>query len=378
MSRTMSLCSQRSACGRLIRILRWLVKMCVRRGVCGVMEMKLALDIAWIGCIGCKCGDELDAFTVLSSLSDYEDQSGDQEKSEKMKGRALACIACFLLWGRRMTYDGFFMDMKKGDLSALSFRERQGFQATKLIELLIKAARKGDPFAVFNLGVCYDYGECVLQDQQKAIEWYQKAADMNNSDAMVNLAVRYKKGDGVPQDEQKATELLQTAANLGNPHGMVDLGNCYDEGEGVSQDKQKAVELYQRASDMGNKNAMHNLAVCYENGDHVSQDKNKVIELDQRARSIGHKREMVMFVRPKQGFGVPFNNKAIVEVQKQFYSMGNSDATSTLIDYLNKRDGVSQDRSCAIEFYHRVTNEGKHFIYQVLLILKEKGNFFLL
>ena len=72
------------------------MKECEDESVCGVTEMRHALDIARAGCIGCGCCDEIDALTPLSHWSERDDKSGDQGKSEKMKGQALACTAFFL------------------------------------------------------------------------------------------------------------------------------------------------------------------------------------------------------------------------------------------------------------------------------------------
>ena len=104
MSRFVSLCSQRCTSGKIIRTLRWLEKECENRGACGVMETRLALDIARAGCIGCGRGDEIDALAVLSHWSERDDKSGDQGKNEKMKGRALACTAFLLRWGKTMDF----------------------------------------------------------------------------------------------------------------------------------------------------------------------------------------------------------------------------------------------------------------------------------
>ena len=77
MSHVVSLCSQQRASGRLARSLHWLEKECEDENVCGVMEVRLALDIAWLECIGCGHDDQLDALTALSSLSEYNNKSGD-------------------------------------------------------------------------------------------------------------------------------------------------------------------------------------------------------------------------------------------------------------------------------------------------------------
>ena len=222
--------------------------------------MKLALDIAKVGCIGCGCGDELDALAALRHLSECDDKSGDQEKSEKVKGRALACTAFFLRWGQRMTFDDL-MDVQKADQSESVHQERPEFQATKFIKLLTMAAMVGDPFSMLHLGVCYEDGDCVSQDKQKAIELYQRAADMGDTNAMFNLAVWHENG-GVSKDKEKTIELYQRAADMGDTNAMFNLAVWHENG-GVSKDKEKTIELYQQASDMGNQNAMTNLAVCY-------------------------------------------------------------------------------------------------------------------
>ena len=95
MSRAVSLCSQRCTCGRLTRSLHWLEKECENVNVCGMMEIRLALNIAWVGRVGCGCGDELDALAALSSLSVCDDKSGDQKKKREDERTGIG-MYCFL------------------------------------------------------------------------------------------------------------------------------------------------------------------------------------------------------------------------------------------------------------------------------------------
>ena len=131
MSRFVSLCSQRRACNRLTRSLHWLENDCEHESVCGVMETRLALDIARAGCIGCGCGDEVDALAALSHWSVYDDKSGDQGKSEAMKGRALACAAFFLQERKTRALNDFFMNMESGDHSYSVLQEKNRFSNHK-------------------------------------------------------------------------------------------------------------------------------------------------------------------------------------------------------------------------------------------------------
>ncbi len=58
----------------------------------------------------------------------------------------------------------------------------------------------GDPVAQFSLGVMYDFGEGVPEDDAEAVRWYRKAADQGLAQAQHNLGTLYANGEGVPQD----------------------------------------------------------------------------------------------------------------------------------------------------------------------------------
>src|SRR5262249_39684438 len=83
-------------------------------------------------------------------------------------------------------------------------------------EWLEKAATKGDPLAMGNLGWLYANGRGVAQDDTKAREWLEKAAAKNDAFSMVDLGLLYASGRGVPQDYTKGGEWLEKAVALGN------------------------------------------------------------------------------------------------------------------------------------------------------------------
>ena len=76
----------------------------------------------------------------------------------------------------------------------------------EVAECFQKAAEQGLAQAQCNLGVCYEEGQGVKKDEQKAVEWYQKAADQGDAQAQYNLGMCYKAGQGVNQDEQEAVK----------------------------------------------------------------------------------------------------------------------------------------------------------------------------
>ena len=52
-------------------------------------------------------------------------------------------------------------------------------------------AEQGDADAQYNLGVMYDNGEGVTQDDAEAVKWYRRAAEQGNAFAQHNLGVMY-------------------------------------------------------------------------------------------------------------------------------------------------------------------------------------------
>ena len=83
----------------------------------------------------------------------------------------------------------------------------------KGLELVRRAAERGDAMAQYNLGVCYEDGQGVEQDFTKAVEWYEKAAEQGHVGAQYKMGVFYESGRGVKRDYSKAAKLYQKAAN---------------------------------------------------------------------------------------------------------------------------------------------------------------------
>ena len=102
--------------------------------------------------------------------------------------------------------------------------------------LMKPLAERGDARAQHNLGVMYDYGRGVPQDNTKAAKWYRRAAEQGIPEAQHNLGLMYENGQGVPQDNTKAAKWYRRAAEQGIPEAQVNLGLMYYNGQGVPQD----------------------------------------------------------------------------------------------------------------------------------------------
>ena len=125
----------------------------------------------------------------------------------------------------------------------------------------LKAAAQGDAAAQYNLGVMYDNGEGVAEDDIKAVAWYQKAADQGYAGAQTNLGWMYVKGKGVTKDAVKAVAWYQKAAAQGDADAQLNLGWMYEKGKGVTKDTVKAVAWYQKAAAQGDTDALQRLKV---------------------------------------------------------------------------------------------------------------------
>ena len=77
-------------------------------------------------------------------------------------------------------------------------------------------AEGGHGDAQNNLGIMYDQGEAVAEDQAKAVRWFRDAASQGLSDAQNNLGRMYELGRGVDQDTVQAHKWYNIAVAKGN------------------------------------------------------------------------------------------------------------------------------------------------------------------
>ncbi len=78
-------------------------------------------------------------------------------------------------------------------------------------------AEQGHPKAQYNLGVMYQLGLGVPQDNQEAAQWCRLAAEQGHAGAQVLLATMYHLGQGVPRDDV----LAHMWATLAAAHGIA-------------------------------------------------------------------------------------------------------------------------------------------------------------
>lgn len=98
-------------------------------------------------------------------------------------------------------------------------KEKVRLLHAKYIELVRKAAYKGNTEAQYELGLNYEdqnyFDPNPMYNQKKRFYWYSKASNANHPEACNNLAALYERGEGVEKDLRKALALYKKSNKLG-------------------------------------------------------------------------------------------------------------------------------------------------------------------
>ena len=135
-----------------------------------------------------------------------------------------------LLFSLLLGVPSYSADFNKGVIAA-----QNGDWATALKEWK-PLAEQGLAVAQYNLGLMYEKGKGVPQDDKEAARLWILAAEQGYVDAQYNLGVMYNNGNGVPQDYEEAVRWYQLAAEQGDAKAQGNLGAMYAFGKGVIKD----------------------------------------------------------------------------------------------------------------------------------------------
>lgn len=121
-------------------------------------------------------------------------------------------------------------------------------------------ADAGDARAQSNIGVMYDHGNIVAEDDAEAVRWFALSAEGGFPTGQFNLAVMYRDGTGVAQNLTIAQRWYQTAARQGHPQAQMALMRAYYLGNGVTLDFALAYMWMSIAAEAEFPEAVENLA----------------------------------------------------------------------------------------------------------------------
>ncbi len=105
--------------------------------------------------------------------------------------------------------------------------------------------------AQFNLGVMYDNGRGVEEDDVQAFRWFSLAADQGHASAQYNLGTMYADGEGIEANADMAVQWYRRSAEHGHAPAQFNLGAMYVNGEGVPEDYVEGYAWIRLASEQG-------------------------------------------------------------------------------------------------------------------------------
>jgi localization factor PodJL len=138
--------------------------------------------------------------------------------------------------------------------------------------VLRAAALKGDPTAVYEIGVRFAEGKGVAPNFDEAAKWYDRAAQAGVVPAIFRLGTFYEKGLSVKKDVDIARRYYMQAAERGNAKAMHNLAVLDADGGGKGADYKSASQWFRKAADRGIADSEYNLGILYARGIGVEQN----------------------------------------------------------------------------------------------------------
>ena len=128
-------------------------------------------------------------------------------------------------------------------IQAKPFLENEQYDLA--VPLLDEASQRGNAEAQLLLGLCYEDGTGVEQDEEKSSSLYRAAADQNNSKAIYKLAESYVHGRGVTQSRDTAFALIIRCAELKELQCMARQVSELRSGSATEENVIKSLEIAQ-------------------------------------------------------------------------------------------------------------------------------------
>jgi TPR repeat protein len=222
-----------------------------------------------------------------------------------------------------------------------------------------KAADQGDPRGQTNLGAAYETGRGVTRDLRQAVKWHRKAADQGHAPAELKVGSLYAAGRGVPQDYGLAAQWFRRAADQGYAAAEFNLGYLYSEGRGVEHDHDKAIEWYRKAADQGHAGAQTNLGAAYEAGRGVEQDFAQAAAWYRKAADQGNAVAQYNLANLyTSGRGVPQDFRQAMAWYRKAAAQDYALAAATIGYAYDVGRGMPQDPALAANWYRKAAEDG--------------------
>jgi len=277
-----------------------------------------------------------------------------------------------------------------------------GIPKTGPLRFVYSNAIEGDIHAQLQLGIRYQYGNGVPQDDLFASSWFHTGLAQGSRRAALLLrdvlstqsidsatakdaqrraqrvynnqdwcdftddgagATRWglvnELGLGHPKNAKIAVEWYMRVAAQGHASGQYNLAECLANGHGVAKDEALAFEWYRRAADQGYACAQVRLGVYFTDEDASANEASSAAEWFQRAAVQGHSiGQYHMADCFERGFGVPRSESTAVKWYKRAAEQGYAPAQSRFGLLLEEGSGLSRNEDAAIVWIQYAALQG--------------------
>ena len=196
-------------------------------------------------------------------------------------------------------------------------------------------AEEGDARAQYYLGLMYNNGEGVPEDNRQAAHWFRKSAEQGNPQSQFHLGMLHANGEGVPEDDRQAVHWLRESAQQGDARAQFNLGIMYELGEGVSKDNRQAVNWYQQAAEQGHARAQFGLGSMFAEGSGITRDTVRAYAWFNLAAARGDERVRHLAKRRRAALLDEMATTQVIEAQL---------LSALIADRIDRAAGIRSDR----------------------------------
>jgi uncharacterized protein len=261
-------------------------------------------------------------------------------------------------------------------------------------QLLLKAAKDGQAFAMLKVGECYAAGSHGLPtDESNAEVWLRRAAakgvteaavrllrllaaqperndqelavlareaaDAGNGEAQYLMGVFCLNGQGTLQDSVEAAKWFELAAAQGVTAAHERLGVLYATGVGKPEDPQLAAEAFERAVQQGDLDALTHRAIMRQTGTGMEQDTvTAAAELAVAVAGGNAEAALQLGIAYSAGVGVTQDWKQAADHYRLAHERGAPEGAFNLGHLYEQGLGVEADTKRAVEWFEVAAAQG--------------------
>lgn len=229
--------------------------------------------------------------------------------------------------------------------------------------------------AQYNIGLMYDRGTGLPQDDRQALYWVHKSADQKFPQAQFLLGLMYVLGKAGEKDDARAFQLISDAAREGVPRAQHMLGNMYLYGHLTPQNLTLGAEWIAKAANQGLDAAQHDLGQIYFTGNGVRQNYETAFKWEsQAAQQKFALAEYQLAYMYGKGLGVAPNIEKAFEWASMAAQHGNLDAIESLGKLFTRGHGTPRNIAAGALFFGLAAKAERPQAAKNLIIVNEALN----